>query len=355
MFTRPGHTRMVAVFASFLVLAFGSAHADTGNPNYGVIDTLHLPGVVRWDFLTFDPDHHRLFITRGESVDVLDVTTKKIAGSISGTRGVHGVALAPELGRGFTSNGASNNATVFDLTTLKPVATVPTGTKPDTIVYDAVTQRIFTANAGSVDLTVIDAKQDTAAGAIKLDGKPEFAVVDGRGRLYVNLEDKAQMDVVDTKDLKVTARYDLAPGCEGPTGLSIDKQRNRLFVSCHNKKLLVVDAGTGKIIDTLLIGGFSDATVFDPGTNLAFSSNSDGTLDVVAASGPDRYAVVQTAKTLPLARTMALDPATHRIYLVTAETNGFDPPTAEHPHPRPRLKPDSFMVLTVAPGGKSAK
>ena len=243
--------------------------------------TIHLPGAIRWDFLTFDPDHHRLFITRGESVDVFDVATKKITGSILGTSGVHGVALAPELGRGFTSNGATNNATVFDLTTLQPIATIPTGTKPDTIVYDAMTQRIFTANAGSGDLTVIDAKQGSVAATIKLDGKPEFAIVDGKGHLYVNLEDTSQMDVVDTKDLKVLARFDLAPTCDGPTGLSIDKTLNRLFVSCHNKNMLIVDVGTGKIIDALPIGGFSDATIFDPGTNLAFSSNSDGTLDVV--------------------------------------------------------------------------
>jgi DNA-binding beta-propeller fold protein YncE len=238
---------------------------------------------------------------------------------------------------------------------LQPIATIPTGTKPDTIVYDAMTQRVFTANAGSGDLTVIDAKQGSAAGTVKLDGKPEFAIVDGKGHLYVNLEDTSQVDVVDTKELKVLARFDLAPSCDGPTGLSIDKTLNRLFVSCHNKNMLIVDAGTGKIIDALPIGGFSDATIFDPETNLAFSSNSDGTLDVVASSGPNHYAVIQTAKTVPLARTMALDPTTHHIYLVTAETDGFDAPTAEHPHPRPHMKPGSFMVLMVAPDDKTAK
>jgi hypothetical protein len=163
------------------------------------------------------------------------------------------------------------------------------------------------------------------------------------------------MDVVDTKDLKVLARYDLAPSCDGPTGLSIDKISNRLFVSCHNKKMLIVDAGTGTIIDALPIGGFSDATIFDAGTGLAFSSNSDGTLDIAAASGPNHYSVIQTAKTLPLARTMALDPTTHQIYLVTAETDGFDPPTVERPNPRPHMKPNSFMVLMVAPDDKNSK
>jgi YVTN family beta-propeller protein len=352
--TKHGKTILFSVAASVAVIP-SAVYADTSHPHYGVVDTLRLPGAVRWDFLTFDPDHHRLFITRGESVDVFDVTTKKITGSISRTSGVHGVALAPELGRGFTSNGSSNDATVFDLTTLQPIATIPTGTKPDTIVYDALTQRVFTANAGSGDLTVIDVKQSSVLNTVKLDGKPEFAVVDGKGHLYVNLEDTSQMDVVDTKDPKVVSRFELAPSCDGPTGLSIDQKLNRLFVSCHNKKMLVVDAGTGKIIDALPIGGFSDATIFDPGTNLAFSSNSDGTLDIIAASGPNRYAVIQTAKTLPLARTMALDPTTHHIYLVTAETDGFDPPTPERPHPRPHMKADSFMILTASPDDKTTK
>jgi WD40 repeat protein len=333
MITKHGRKILCSVLPS-LALMSGGVYADTSHPHYGVVDTFHLPGAVRWDFLTFDPDHHRLFITRGESVDVFDVATKKITGSILGTSGVHGVALAPELGRGFTSNGATNNATIFDLTTLQPIATIPTGTKPDTIVYDAITQRIFTANAGSGDLTVINAKQGSVAGTVKLT---------------------SQMDVVDTKELKVLARFNLAPTCDGPTGLSIDKTLNRLFVSCHNKNMLIVDAGTGKIIDALPIGGFSDATIFDPGTNLAFSSNSDGTLDVVAAKGPDHYTVVQTAKTLPLARTMALDPTTHHIYLVTAETDGFGPSAVERPHPRPHMKPDSFMVLMVAPDDKTVK
>jgi YVTN family beta-propeller protein len=338
----------------FLALFSVTGHAAT-NTNYCLIDTIHLPGAVRWDFLTFDPDHHRLFITRGESVDVFDVTTKKITGTISGTSGVHGVALAPQLGHGFTSNGKTNTATVFDLATLQTIASIPTGTKPDTIIYEPKTQHVFVANADSGDLTVIDAKKNSAVATIKLSGKPEFAVLDGKSRLYVNLEDVSQIDVVDTKTLKVITHYNLASECEGPTGLSLDKTLNRLFVSCHNKNLLVVDAGSGKIIDTLAIGGFSDATIYDPVANLAFSSNSDGTLDVIAPAGPNHYTVVQTAKTLPLARTMALDPATHRLYLVSAETEGFDPPTTDHPHPRPHVKPDSFMVLVVAPGDKRAK
>jgi len=340
--------------AAFVMLAFisivaSSAQAEDGNAGYSLVDTLHLSGPTRWDYLAFDPDRKRLFITRGDSVDVVDTATRKIIGSIANTTGVHGVALAPSLGRGFTSNGKANTATIFDLATLQVVSTVPTGTKPDAIAYDPATQRVFTANGESDDMTAINAKNGAVLDTIKLGGQPEFAVVDGEGRLYVNLEDKSQLTVVDTRSLKVLAHYDYAPKCEGPTGLSIDVSRHRVFAVCANKTMLVVDAATGKIIDALPIGEHSDASVFDPAANLAFSSNGDGTLTVIGPSGPDHYAVLQTVKTLPTARTMALNPSTHEIYLVGAETEGFDPPNDKHPEPRPHIKPDTFMVLTVAP------
>jgi len=339
---------------AFILVSAGAAAADPGNPDYKLAGTLHLAGPTHWDFIAFDPDHRRLFITRGESVDVLDVATQKITGSITGTNGVHGVALAPALGIGFTSNGKANTATVFDLASLQPIATIPTGSKPDAILYDPATQFVFVANADSDDVTVIDAKKKEVSGTIKLDGHPEFMALDAAGRLYVNLEDKSQVAVVDTKGLKVLTHYNLAPKCEGPTGLSIDVSRHRLFASCANKVMLVVDAATGTIIDTLPIGEHSDATLFDPATKLAFSSNGDGTLTIIGSSGTNHYSVLQTAKTLPTARTMALNPSTHEIYLVAAETEGFDPPTEKHPAPRPHIKPATFMMLTVAPTAKDS-
>lgn len=331
----------------------GSALATTKPPDYRLIDTLHLSGPTRWDYLTFDALGHRLFITRGERVDVHDVVTRKVVDSIPDTHGAHGVALAPELGKGFISNGATNAVTVFDLVTLKPLATVSTGVRPDAIVYDAATQRVLAADAGSGDMTAINAHDNTVAGTIQLDGKPEFAVVDGKGELYVNLQDKPQLAVLDTKALKVIARYDLGSSCAGPTGLAIDASLRRLFSTCANRVMVVIDAVTGKMLDTLPIGAHSDAALFDPGGKLAFSSNGDGTLTVVGAAGPSHYAVRQTVQTKPTARTMALDPATHLIYLAAAQTAGFELPTAQRPTPRPHIKPETFMILIVGPSTQS--
>ena len=342
------HFRYIILAAFTLSLALlGSGLAGTTNPDYALVDTLHLPGPTRWDYLTFDSMEHRLFITRGERVDVLDVKTKIIVGSIPNTSGAHGVTLASELGKGFISNGKANTVTIFDLTTLKSLTTVQVGTKPDAIAYDAVTQRVFAANAGGGDMTVINAKDDTVIATVKLDGQPEFAVVDGKGRLYVNLEDKAQLAVVDTKKLKVIAHYDLAQSCESPSGLAIDTSLDHLFAVCRSKVMVVIDAVTGKIKDTLPIGASSDGAIFDPESKRVFSSNGEGTLTIVDASNPDHYQVVQTIATMPTARTMALDPLTHQLYLAAAETDGVDQPTAKHPHPRPHIRPETFMILTV--------
>ena len=337
--------RPMMLVALTFALAFPVA-TEAAPPGYALAGIWHLQGPTRWDYLTFDPAGHRLFITRGDSVDVLDVTTGTIVGSIPDTKGVHGVALAAELGKGFVSDGAENSVTVFDLTTLKPVAKIPAGTKPDAIVYDTASSRVFAANGGSGNLTAIDAVTDVVVDSVGLDGQPEFPVVDGKGHLFVNLEDKSQIAVVDTASLKVTGRYDLAPACESPTGLAIDTEHGRLFATCRNRTMVVMDAPTGRIRDVLAIGASSDAAIYDPVMKLVFSSNGDGTLTVVDASG-EHCKVVQTVQTVPTARTMALDPSSHRIYLVAAETDGVDLPTVERPHPRPHLKPGSFMVLTV--------
>jgi len=335
---------MCIVFSLAFMLSRNTL-ADTAN--YVLVDTLHLPGATRWDYLTFDSPTHRLFITRGESVDVLDVESKKIVGSIPNTNGVHGVTLALDLDKGFTSNGKANTVTIFDLRSLKEISTPSTGSKPDAIVYDASTKRVFIANGESDDMTVLDAKTGKAIDTIKLGGKPEFAVVDGKGQLFVNLEDKSQLAVVDTRNLKVLAHYDLAPNCSSPTGLAIDMSQRRLFSVCSNKAMVVVDGLSGKILDTLPIGAHSDAALFDPMTKLAFSSNGDGTLTVVKATTSNNYEVVQTVVTKPTARTMALDPSTHQLYLAAAETEGFETPLLNHPDPRPHIKSDTFMILTV--------
>ena len=338
------------VSASLCALGVAAeAHAENGKPTYAVADTLNLAGSTRWDYLTFDASRHRLFITRGDSVDVLDTDSKTIVGTIPGLKGVHGVALAPGFNKGFITEGKNNRVSVFDLATLQILTTIPTGAKPDAVVYDEATQRVFAADGDSGDLTAIDAASGAAIGAIALGGQPEFIAADGTGRVYVNLEDKSEIAIVDARTLKLLARYDLAPGCKSPTGLAMDQADKRLFAVCANKEMLVVDAGTGKILDTLPIGQHSDAAAFDPATGLAFASNGDGTLTIVSAAEEGGYKVAQTVATKPAARTMALDPMTHKIYLAAAEIEGFDPPTESHPDPRPRIKPDSFMILTVSP------
>jgi DNA-binding beta-propeller fold protein YncE len=338
-----------AVAAIFFLSSLPAAHAENSKPAYALTDTLNLPGPTRWDCLTFDAPHHRLFITRGERVDVLDTQAKKVVGAISNLEGVHAVALAPEFNKGFVTEGKANRVTIFDLTTLKALTTVPTGDKPDVAVYDEATRQVFVADGESGDLTVIDAASGALVGKVVLGGQPEFIAADGKGRLYVNLEDKAQIAVVDAKALKTTAHYDLTPACTSPTGLAIDRAGARLFSVCASKAMMVVDAATGKIIDALPIGQHSDGAAFDPATGLAFSSNGDGTLTIVGAGEDGRYKVLQNVATKATARTMALDPVTHAVYLAAAETEGFEPATADRPEPRAHIKPDTFMILTVSP------
>jgi YVTN family beta-propeller protein len=337
---------LLAVFVCWLSFE-NRAHAQTPNPDYTVIDTIPLPGATRWDYLTFDAKTNYLFITRGDGVDVLDTTLKKIVSTIADLHGTHGVALATDLGKGFISEGTANDVAVFDLITLKVTSTIPVGTKPDAIVYDTATQRVFAANGNSGDMTIIDAKDNKVVTTLTLDGKPEFAVGDGKGMLYVNLEDQSQLLAIDARNLKITGRYNLAPACNEPTGLAIDAKQERLFSVCGNKSMVVVNGTTGKIMETLPIGAHSDAAAFDSEKGLAFSSNGDGTLTVVVADGSDHYKIIQTVTTLPTARTMAVDPVTHQIYLAAAETDGSEAPTAQHPDPRPKIKPDTFKILVV--------
>ena len=270
----------------------------------------------------------------------------KIMGDIPDTAGVHGVALAPDLGRGFTSNGRAGTVTIFDLKTLVTIGQVSAGQNPDAIVYDPASKRVFAMNGRSHDATAIDAASGKVAGTVPLGGKPEFAVADDRGRVYVNLEDKSQLLALDSRKLQVVARWPLAP-CEEPTGLTIDVEHRRLFAGCLNKLMAVVDAESGKIVATLPIGSGVDATGFDAGPQYAYASNGDGTLTVIHEDAPDKFTVVDNISTQRGARTMALDPATHQIYLVTADFGPPPPATPSQPRPRPPILPDTLVVLVV--------
>jgi len=319
--------------------------ALAGPSGYYLLKTIKLGGDGGWDYITFDSDSHRLYISRATKVVVLDVDSEQVVGEIPNTQGVHGIALAMDLGKGFVSDGRTNDVTIFDMKTLKTLGTAATGQNPDAIVYDPGTKRVFTMNGRSNNATAIDAVAGKALATIPLGGKPEFAVSGGRGGVFVNIEDKSEMSRIDADKMTVTATWPLAP-CESPTGLSMDRVNRRLFSGCDNKLMAVSDADAGKMIATLPIGEGVDATVFDPGTGNAFSSNGQsGTLTVVHEDSPSKFTVIDDVPTQKGARTMALDRERHRVYLVTAEFGPAPAATAENPHPRPAIVPGSFVVL----------
>jgi YVTN family beta-propeller protein len=338
-----GLARACITVVTLLLVTSGLAAA----PGYHLIKTYKLGGDGGWDYLTVDRAAKRLFISRSTHVMVIDTDSgQPAAGDIPDTPGVHGIALAPALGRGFVSNGREGTVTVFDLNNLKVLNKIKVGENPDAILYDPASRRVFTFNGRSDDVTAIDAAKGEVVGTIKVDGKPEFAATDENGKIFVNIQDKSEIMALDPNTLEVKSRWPLAP-CQDPTGLAIDRQHRRLFSGCGNKLMAVVDADNGKVISTLPIGAGVDANAFDPETELAFASCGEGVLTVVHEDAPDKFSVVETVPTKPGARTMALDPVSHQIFLVTAEFGPPPPPTAEQPHPRPAILPDSFVVLVV--------
>jgi DNA-binding beta-propeller fold protein YncE len=330
-------------------LLIGPAAFGQGVPanSYHVVKKIAAGGEGGWDYLIADTATERLYVSRGTHVMVVDLKRDSVIGDIPNTAGVHGIAFVPALNRGFTSNGRDTSVTIFDLKTLAPIATVKvTGRNPDAIVYDSFSGRVFTFNGGGANTTAIDAATGAIAGSIPLGGKPEFSVSDGKGRMYVNIEDKSEVVVFDPKALVVKARWPLAP-CEEPSGMAMDRAHGRLFVVCSNKLMAVLDAATGRVITTLPIGQGVDASGYDPATGLAFASNGEGTLTVVHEDSPDKYSVVGTVPTQRGARTMALDAKTHRIYMSTALFGPPPAPTPERPNPRPPAIPGSFTILVL--------
>jgi DNA-binding beta-propeller fold protein YncE len=320
----------------------GAAPPKDGSSGYHVAKTIAVGGDEGWDYVAVDSDARRIYVSHGSRVVVLDADSGAVTGEIPDTQGVHGVAVASDLGRGFTSNGRANTVTIFDLKTLSFLGTIKVGTNPDAIVYDAGTKRVFTMNGRSQDATAIDAASGTVAGTLALGGKPEFAVADGKASIFVNIEDKSQLVEFDPQKLAVLHRWPLAP-CQEPSGLAMDRKNRRLFVGCDNKMMAVVDADTGKVIATPAIGEGVDANGFDPATNFAFSSNGEGTLTVVHEDSADKFTIVDTVTTKRSARTMGLDLKTHNIYLPAAE---FDTPAPGER--RGKMKPGSFVILTLA-------
>ncbi len=345
-------SRRAFIITALALLAVGSlvlSPRTAPGATYTVTDSLHLTGDGGWDYLIADGGAHRLYVSRGTEVQVIDLDHNSELGTIPNTSGVHGIALAPPTGEGYTSNGRDSSVTVFDLKTLKTITRIPVGARgPDAILFDPFTSRVFTFNGGGHNATAIDIHKHQVIGLIPLDAKPEFAASDSSGKIFVNLEDKSEIARIDAQTLKVLDVWPLKPG-EEPTGLSIDRAHHRLFAGCGNQHLIVLDSETGKVVADLPIGKGVDATAFDPTTNLAFSSNgADGTLTVIREESPSKFSVLENVPTRRGARTMALDPVTHKIYLVTAS---FGPPpaaTPDRPHPRPAIMPGTVVLLIAS-------
>lgn len=331
-----------------LVLILGAAALiaipAAAQKSYKLTDRAKLGGEGGWDYLTYDGDANRLFITRGTHVVVVDAQTLKATGDITGLAGVHGVALAPQLGRGFITSGGDDTLVIFDLKTLGVLDKVKVGGRPDAVLYDASAKRVYTFNATTQDATVVDAATGKVVGKVPLGGKPETGVADGKGNVYVNIEDQGVIARIDTVKLTVRERYPMR-GCDEPSALAFDVAHQRLFAGCGSRVMAVVNPDAGRMVATVEIAGGVDAGAFNPKTQQIFMSCGDGVLVVIHEDSPDKYSVVQKVPTAKGARTMALDEASNTAYTITAQ---FDP-TPPPPGQRRKIIPDTFELLVVRP------
>ncbi len=312
---------------------------------YKLLKEIPIGGEGSWDYLAVDQYARRLYVSHATKVVVIDMDKEEVAGEIADTPGVHGIAIAPELGLGFTSNGRENKVSIFDLKTLKTNSKVETGENPDAIVFEPAKGEVYAFNGRSHSATVFEAKTGKVVATIPLDGKPEYAVAYPRGsRIYNNLEDVSKVAVIDTGAHKVLHTWPTAPGAE-PSGMAFDARHRRLFVGCGNKLMVMMDSTNGKVVASVPIGEGVDATKFDTGTQLAFCSCGDGTVTIAHEDSPDKLTVVQTLKTEPRAKTMALDPRTHKIYLASAKFGAPSEQPSGGKKARPSAVPGTFKVL----------
>jgi YVTN family beta-propeller protein len=328
-----------------LILAFSISKACA--QKFELSKTIPVAGDGGWDYLAVDEVAQHLFVSHGNVVNVIDLKSDKTIATIPDTKGVHGIAIANDLNKAFITDGKDNAVTIINLTTFEFIEKVKIeGIKPDAVLYDQFSNKVFVYNAKSNDVTVLDATTNKIMKTIPLDGNPEFSVTNNKGLVYVNIEDKSLIQVIDTKTLKVVHTWNIAPG-EEPTGLAFDTVNNRLFSVCANKLLIVTDAITGKIIKKLPIGDGSDGVAFDANKKLIFSSNGEGTLTIIKEDSKDAFSVLETVKTQKGARTIALNKTTGQLYMTTAEYGKTPEATKENPNPRPAIMPDSFRVLVM--------
>lgn len=332
---------------TFLILILAFSISKVCAQKFELSKTIPVTGDGGWDYLTVDEVAQHLFVSHGSVVNVIDLKSDKTIATIPDTKGVHGIAMANDLNKAFITDGKDNAVTIINLTTFELIEKVKTeGLKPDAVLYDQFSHKVFVYNAKSNDATVLDANTNKIVKTIPLDGNPEFSVTNNKGLVYVNIEDKSLIQVIDTKTLKVINTWSIAPG-EEPTGLAFDIANNRLFSVCANKLLIVTDAVTGKIIKKLPIGNGSDGVVFDARKKLIFSSNGEGTLTIVKEVNKDTFSVLETVKTQKGARTIALNKTTGQLYTTTADYGKTPEATKEIPNPRPVILPDTFKVLVV--------
>jgi len=337
-------TTMFLLFGLGLSCAYAMAQASQAG-GYHQIHEYKLSGDTGWDYLTMDASSRRLYISRGTHVQVLNIDTGTLEGDIPDLKGVHGIVLDKTNKQGYISDGRDNSVVVFDLDSLKSTGKVQAGTNPDAILFDPATKRVFAFNGRSNNATVIEIKDNSVAGTIDLGGKPEFAVSDGKGKVFANLEDKSEMVELDAKDLKVLNHWSLKP-CDSPSGLAIDADHELLFASCDNEMMAVLDGNSGKVVKTVPIGKGTDAAAFDKVLKQAYSSNGQsGNITIVKENSPASFDVAATVPTRPRARTMAIDEKTHNLITVTADFEKAPEAAAGQPRPRAKMVPDSFVVL----------
>jgi len=336
--------QILAAISLPLTLVFSASAAAVQNPpSYRVVNEIKLGGDGGWDLLAIDSSTHRLYVSRGTRTMIVDAVEGKLIAEIPDTPGVHGIALASELGKGFITCGKINSVKVFDLNKNSILATVPVGNGPDAILYEPLTRHVFVFNHKGKTVSVLDAKTQEVIKTIELGGQPELGVADDRGNVFVNLEDTSEVVALDAHDFVVRSRWPLAPGKE-PTGLAIDTKNRRLFSGCANRLMVMTDADTGKMLATAPIDSGVDGAAFDPATELIFSSNREGTLTIIKEAA-SRFDVIQTLPTQKGSRTMVLDSKTHHVYLPAAEFGTPPPPSVENPHPRAAVLPGTFKIL----------
>jgi DNA-binding beta-propeller fold protein YncE len=329
----------------FPIIALCIISTVYGQSKFHLVKKTTLGGDGGWDYLSVDTKNNILYVSHGTQVEVLNSKTHERVGTITGLQGVHGVIAIPETGKGITTNGRSNTATIFDLKTLKAIIELPTGKNPDALLYDRFSKRVFIFNHSDITATAVDIENEKVAGTIELGGTAlEAGATDENGTIFVNLEEAGEIVSFDSKTLTLKNRWKLSP-CEEPTGLAIDTKNNRLFSVCHSGIMVILDIKSGSIVSQVSIGQRVDGVVFDPELKMAFSSNGEGTITVVQEISPNEFKVAETIKTEPGARTIALDAKTHHVFVSTAQLGETPPPTTDNPHPRPKIIPGTFMVL----------